>query len=285
MSARGDIEDIARVSRFETEQVDQGNLLSKPGTNPSLQPLCFLLRLVGIVTSSNDSKWLRYLNMGLQFFYVSTCALAVFHLLWQIAHNELDLWMSTTATGWFIHGSLIYSFMSSHMRTSGELLNNVEVASTSCSEELAPTNKNDTFLLGIMGAALVIFLSLLNIIIGFRNLEGVMMLLWLPTDSVPAMVYAMLVQYLFTFCWFIQVPFIFIPCHLLTERVKTFAKYLEDACKNNSDVDIRAVMHWYDALCDDNKRIEHSICPLACISLYILLPKSIFAVLVEVHAL
>jgi len=273
------------------EADDEGKLIDKRllTTTDSdrcrdLSGLVALLRLCGIVTSCHTGPFARRLNVLLQAICVVLVCAYIATVIYIIAADRFA-WIPIGFTTWSIHSLAIYMLLSRSMAKNSGLLNVLKVIAEPEPEEIIDTTSVCTQTIkgiAIKSAVATVCLAVVNIVISFLNFDAVMSVIKFPKSAYYfVLVLEILVTYIFSFCYFLHLPFVLIPCYLMLSKVKTLRTFVEKGLSSTSisTDDIAAVCKWFDALHTKNRVMNRVLSPLVAATFCIFGPLEVFMIL------
>ena len=232
-----------------------------------LSALTFLLRINSIVFSCNASKSSIYLNYFFQFYMFCTSAAMFICNFYLLRNGDLNWWLVASSI-WFFHSTLIYILISRSMLKNCGLLNILKVIIDTSPEELVKTTLVDPLAVQTLckwGAVVVTTLSALNIILVALNYDSVVHLFPIYTRGAYYLSFVGQIPttYIASFCYFLHLPFIMVPCHILTLKIKTLLGYIEETLPESITADdMLQCCRWFDCLNRKNNVVNDAIKPL-----------------------
>ena len=255
---------------FASPEVDQKLVtISKSDDEKllDLSALVFLLRINAITVSCNGWDFSKYLNCFFQLYMVSTSAALFISNFYLLKQGNLNWWIVASSV-WFLHSTLIYVLVSRAMSKKCSLLNILKVIVDTSPEELLQTKSVDSLSIKALtkwGAVIVTTLSLLNIILIALNYDSVVHLFAVYTREAYYLSFVGQIptSYIGSFCYFLHLPFIMVPCHILTLKIKTLLAYIEETLPETiTSDDMLQCCQWFDTLNRKNNVVNDAIKPL-----------------------
>lgn len=248
-------------------EVDQNLVTSSKSDDEKpldLSALVFLLRINAITVSCNGWDFSKFLNYFFQLYMVSTSAALFISNFYLLQQGDLNWWLVASSV-WFLHSTLIYVLVSRAMSKKCSLLNIFKVIVDTSPEELLQTSYVNSLSIKTLtkwGAVVVTTLSLLNIILISLNYDSIVHLF--PVYDQGAYYLSFVGQiptsYLSSFCYFLHLPFIMVPCHILTLKIKTLLAYIEETLPESiTSEDMLQCCQWFDALNRKNNVVNDAI--------------------------
>jgi len=177
-------------------------------------------------------------------------------------------WIQFGFITWSIYCAVIYILLSRSMMKNSGLLNVLKVISEPESEEIFDTKvicTESTRKITIKSACAVVILATINMAFSFINLTDVEALLPEMPEPIFYIFFVMQVvaTYIFSFCYFLALPFVALPCYLMLQKVQTLLAYIEQKLNRNiSSDDISSLCLWYDSLHSKNMMMNRVLSPI-----------------------
>jgi len=122
----------------------------------------------------------------------------------------------------------------------------------------------------------VMFLNVMNVLVSIFSPSVASSVLGLSNNPV-FLIYLHTVVYFLSFGWLLPIPFVYLGCKLLTDKVKYLIAYVHTEFKTiklsddkNNSVDLTFVMSWHDELYEKNRLLNKILSGMVTVTIFFL---------------
>ena len=272
-----ELQRVSINSSLDVCQIDKKKLLlaGQDADNSFLKSEIYYLRLllrVGLIPTSDSSKYFLWLNkfVCLNMFIVGFGSLIYIPVSSYITREHPIGIVIAGRLGFSLYTTSMYIYMSGLARCKPGILSVIyEVGQKEENGMYANPCTKQYPIKRIVFVVIILFLS--NLVISIFNPNLVQAMFGLSRH--PAyMCYLQIIVYFISFSWMVSIPFVYLGCKLLTEKIKYFLDYIKSEFETKEDepVDLFYVMAWHDELYEKNRVLTDSFSGIVSITIMFL---------------